>query len=462
MEAASVGIRSLTAMKRESWLERLAAAPLASPRVHYEVDASGLQMRAGGAAQWKILQRVDDPDPARANRQALTDLANGADGLALVFEGAPNAFGYGLPATPEALRTALKGVPIDKVHLRIDVHPASRASVDWMETLFHNWPNVDPSRLSLSFGVDPGAVFAGTGRLRMSIEALQASMPQSLAHFFSVGAPAVFLEADGRVVHNAGATDAQELGIILASAVGHLRMFEEARQPLVYAAPHIGFALAAGQDPLSTIVKIRALRALWAAVEEQSSLPPVPANIHAETSFRMMSRLDPDTNLTRNTLAAAAAIGGGANSVSILPHTMPVGLPEGAARRMALATQTVMKREVQLRPISNPTPAPDLQNQLIASLCETAWEEFRRIENEGGILRSLVDGRLQERVLEARQARIETVRGGQNVIVGATVFEPPVPVTQTTLDAPVNPLPEEGTVFCEKLSPRRLEEDVVG
>ena len=176
----------------------------------------------------------------------------------------------------------------------------------------------------------------------------------------------------------------------------------------------------------------------------------------------MMSRLDPDTNLTRNTLAAAAAIGGGANSVSLLPHTMPVGLPESAARRMALATQTVMKREVQLRPISNPTPAPDLQNQLIASLCETAWEEFRRIENEGGILHSLVDGRLQERVLEARQARIETVRGGQNVIVGATVFEPPVPVSHRRSTSPVKPLPEDGTVFCEKLSPRRLEEDVVG
>ena len=176
----------------------------------------------------------------------------------------------------------------------------------------------------------------------------------------------------------------------------------------------------------------------------------------------MMSRRDPETNITRNTLAAAAAIGGTANSVSILPHTMPVGLPERAARRMALSCQTVMKREVQLRPISNPTPAPDLQYHLIASLCETAWEEFRRIENEGGILRSLLDGRLQERVLEARQARIESVRGGQNVIVGATVFEPPVPVSQPTLDVPVKPLPEDGTVFCEKLSPRRLEEDVVG
>ena len=33
-------------------------------------------------------------------RQALEDIDQGATGLALVFEGAPNAFGYGLPAKP--------------------------------------------------------------------------------------------------------------------------------------------------------------------------------------------------------------------------------------------------------------------------------------------------------------------------------------------------------------------------
>ena len=56
-----------------------------------------------------------------------------------------------------------------------------------------------------------------------------------------------------RVFHNAGATEAQELGIMLASSVAHLRLFEEARQALVYAAPHIGFAV-------SVLVLPRAVR----------------------------------------------------------------------------------------------------------------------------------------------------------------------------------------------------------
>ena len=77
------------------------------------------------------MQRIDDPDPARANRQALEDMSQGASGLALIFEGAPNAFGYGLPARPESLAVALHNVPLNRISLRLDVHPASRARPWW-------------------------------------------------------------------------------------------------------------------------------------------------------------------------------------------------------------------------------------------------------------------------------------------------------------------------------------------
>src|SRR6187549_2605136 len=49
-------------------------------------DASPIAGRAAGAP-WQIMQRVDHPDAAKANAQALHDLENGATGLALVFAG---------------------------------------------------------------------------------------------------------------------------------------------------------------------------------------------------------------------------------------------------------------------------------------------------------------------------------------------------------------------------------------
>src|SRR5690606_33263983 len=130
-------------------------------------DAVG---RVDPSTPWRIVQRIDDRDPARANHQARDDIANGATGLAIVFEGAPNAFGYGLPCSAGALARVLHDIPLTEVALRIDVHPMARASVDWLIEIVTR-RHVDPSKLQVSFGIDPAAAYGGTGRLRMSIEA---------------------------------------------------------------------------------------------------------------------------------------------------------------------------------------------------------------------------------------------------------------------------------------------------
>jgi methylmalonyl-CoA mutase len=70
------------------------------------------------------MQRVDHPDPAAANAEALHDLENGANGLSLVFAGAVGAYGYGLPASERAIARALEGVHLDAgIALDLDLGP---------------------------------------------------------------------------------------------------------------------------------------------------------------------------------------------------------------------------------------------------------------------------------------------------------------------------------------------------
>jgi len=424
----------------------------------YERAAGGSALtRVDPVSTWKLIQRLDDPDPARANAQAREDLAQGATGLSIIFAGAPNAFRYGLPATPEALETALDGLPLQDVHLRIDVHPQSRASVDWLvDVLKKN--KADVQRLSLSFGIDPASLFAGTGWLRMSIEALEASMPQSLAGYFALSLPGILLEADGRVFHNAGATEAQELGIMLASAVSHLRMFEEARQPLVYAVPHIGFAVSVDQDQFLSTAKIRALRKLWTRMLEACAIDPAPVTIHAETSYRMMTARDPETNILRTTIAAFAAATGGADSISVLPHTITHGLPDGFARRLARNGQLILAGESRLDFVADPAAGSGAVESLTDGLCERAWEEFRQIEREGGVLRSLAAGHIQRRVAAARAKRLAEFRKGTRNIVGTTLYRLGQERPFTTLPAERQPVPSDGAVACVPLAASRMDE----
>src|SRR4051794_22151172 len=60
--------------------------------------AEDAAIEATRSGPWRVVQRVDHPDPAAANELALSDLAGGADGLALVFAGAPGARGFGITA----------------------------------------------------------------------------------------------------------------------------------------------------------------------------------------------------------------------------------------------------------------------------------------------------------------------------------------------------------------------------
>lgn len=389
---------------------------------------------ASGKPRWAICQRIDDPDVERARAQIADDLAQGATGLALVFDGAPNAFGYGLPGTPQALGRILEDVPLDRIYLRLDVHPASRAMADWLVGRLGKG-NIDPSRLNLSFGIDPAATFAGTGRLRMTIEALQASMPQSLAYFFAMDVPGILLEADGRVLHNAGATEAQELGAMLASAAAHLRLFQEARQALVYAAPHIGFAVGVDDDALASAAKIKALRLLWARLQESFSISPTPTEIHAETSMRIVGRQDLSGNVARNAAAVFGAAAGGADSIAVLPHTIAHGLPEGNARRIARNLQMLVAQE-----------QADLSgvDELVEDFCQQSWAEFQRIEQEGGILPSLKAGHIQSRVKTA---------ASQGRTVSATQQNADAAASVPTLSAERHPAPTDGVVFCEALHP---------
>ncbi|PYE85313.1 methylmalonyl-CoA mutase family protein [Phyllobacterium leguminum] len=415
--------------------------------------------RAQPGRPWRIIQRADDPDPARANRQLIDDIENGADGVALVFEGAQNAFGYGLPVGPDIIDRLFDNVDLDGLHIRIDAGPNSRASVEWLADYLRA-RRIDPKRTTFSLGIDPAATLASTGRLRMSIEALKASMPQSLANFFATGLPGIVLEADGRPYHNAGATEAQELGAMLSVAAGHLRMFEEARQPLVHAAPHIGFSIAADQDQFVTIAKLRALRLLWARLQDVCQIPPSPAVIHVESSMRMMVARDAETNILRTTIAAFAAAIGGADTVSVLPHTITHGLPDALARRLARNTQLILARESNLGFVTDPSAGSGGVEALTEALCEAAWNAFQALEREGGILKSLVSGHFQAQITEAREKRAALYREGKRVIVGTTAHALREEYPLTVLDAERKALSGDGAVHCEPLVFRRIDETV--
>ena len=108
----------------------------------------------------------------------------------------------------------------------------------------------------------------------------------------------------------------------------------------------------------------------------------------------MMTARDPYVNVMRGAMAAFSAGLGGADSVSVLPHTLAVGLPDSLARRLARNAQLILLRESHLGFVADPAAGAGAFEALTKALCERAWALFQEIEGEGGLPSALAERRV--------------------------------------------------------------------
>jgi methylmalonyl-CoA mutase len=408
-------------------------------------DASPLAGRADGAP-WQVMARVDHPDPAEANRQALEDLENGAGGLVLVCPGSVGSYGFGIDTSADGLARILDGIYLDAgIPIEFQLTREAKDVPADVAALIQQ-RGLNPASCNLRIGFDPiGLMAAGASSPApwREIAPVFARMTRTLA---DTGFRGPFAAADARVIHNAGGSEAQELAYALSVAIAYWRALEAGGVPLDEARRMIFFRLSADADQFMTMAKFRALRTLWARVEEAAELAPQPAFIAAETAWRMMTQRDPYVNMLRVTIAAFAAGLGGANAVTVLPFTSALGLPDAFARRVARNTQLILLEESNLAKVSDPAAGSGGIEALIDKLCRAAWVLFQEIEKAGGVAAALQAGLIQRKVAEVRAAREKAVATRKDPLTGTSEFphlaEVPV-VLSIAKDAvsPPTPLP---------------------
>jgi methylmalonyl-CoA mutase len=375
------------------------------------------------AAPWQIMQRIDHPDPAKANAFALHDLENGATGLEIEFQGGPGARGFGVAdATPETLRRLFDGVVFD-AGISIALNPVygrENAGVN-LAALIESTRG-DPGGIDLRFNYQPLSTMAVRGASPASWPEIEKPFAGIISELMKRGFEGPFALADGRPVHDAGGSEAQELAFALTVAVAYLRALEAGGIALDRASAAISFRLVADADQFLTMAKFRALRRLWARVLEACGLSPQPLFVTAETSWRMLTRRDPYVNMLRATMATFAAGLGGANAITVLPHTLALGLPDAFARRVARNTQLILLEESNLAKVSDPAAGSGGIESLTQKLCEAAWSLFQEIEGAGGAFAALQQGLIQTNVAATRTAREANVSRRRDVLTGASQF----------------------------------------
>jgi methylmalonyl-CoA mutase len=406
----------------------LAIEPLASRNA----SARAIAARAPGAA-WTVIQRLDHPDPAAANAEALHDLENGATGLSVVFAGAVGGYGYGLAASKQVIAHALDGVHLD-AGIALDLDGSTEEVGRLLADLVRE-RSVPPASTIIRFGFDPIGTAAMAGGGALAWTELARAFAAGISDLTAQGFRGPFAVADGRVIHNAGGSEAQELAYMLAVALAYLRALEAGAIALAAARRMIYFRLTADADQLLTTAKLRALRKLWARVEEACGLSPAPAFVAAESAWRMMTRRDPHVNMLRTTIAALAAGVSGADAITVLPFTMALGLPDRFARRIARNTQLILLEESSLAKVADPAAGSGGIEDLTDKLCRAAWSQFQEIERAGGAWAALERGLIQQTVAAVRAEREAAVAHRRDALIGTSDFPDLAEAPVAVLDA---------------------------
>ena len=390
--------------------------------------ASGRGVTAGA---WDIRQAVTGPDAAYANAQMVEDLAEGGASALLRFDAClrqgatpqtrPDLVAHRGAAihTVADLEAAFKGIDLANTPVTLDAGAGGLAAAKAFLAL------TKAPAAGTVLGLDPVGAMASAGLPSASADAW---------YDFAADFDGHALNASSAVAFDAGASEAEELGYLLSSALAYLRALEARGLSVADAAARMSFTLAISQDQFMTIAKARAARALWAAVLEHAGAAEASAGmrLHGVTAERMFTTRDVHVNILRATIAGFAGAVGGLDGLTIYPFDVRLGKRDPLARRVARNLQIMLAEESNLSRVADPAGGSYFVERLTNDLARQAWVEFQAIEQAGGVAAAIESGMLPGRIAETAASRAVKIASRKAPILGVSEFA-------NVAEAPVDP-----------------------
>jgi methylmalonyl-CoA mutase len=394
---------------------------------------------AGHRSGWDVRQRHEHPDPAVAREQIMEDLEGGVSSLWL---------GLGDGRIPvESLPDVLAETYLDLAPIVLDAGERFADAADVFLAVAAG-RGVPAGALAGCLGADPLGVLArtgaGAGVLSADPAAAGLTAAAELARSCAADFPGVrAIVVDALPYHEAGGTDAEELGCAVAAGLEYLRAMRAVGLSADAAFGQLEFRYAATADQFATIAKLRAARRVWARVAQQCGVTSDAGGQwqHAVSSWTMLTRRDPWNNILRATLACFAAGVGGADAITVAPFDAAIGQPDRLARRVARNVHALLVEESHVARVIDPAGGSWYVEDLTEQLAAKAWAWFQEIERSGGLRAALAAGVIADRLAASREKRRDALARRREAVTGVSEF--PL-IGETLLSRSAGPRPANG------------------
>jgi methylmalonyl-CoA mutase len=367
---------------------------------------------------WDIRAPYRHSDPRQTNQEILEDLSRGVSSIELLIGARTGGVTI---ASGDDLSRTLEGVKIDLAPIALN---AGQRGLEIAALLAAHFSAGDTAPFRPAFNLDPVSTWLLNGAIPDGFDNSLTDAARFAADACAQFTDATFLRASGRAAHESGAGPAQEVALMLAAGVTYLRALDIAGVGPQDGGRMILFTSAAGPDVMLEMAKLRAVRGAWARVMAACGARAEARSmrLHAITSRRMLTRDDPWTNILRATAACFSAGAGGADIITVLPFTTPLGPASAQARRLARNTQIILQEESHLGRVSDPGGGAWALEKLTQEITENAWSLFQRIEGDGGLPAALRNGWFQQEIDAARARAGDEFARRKRFITGVTDF----------------------------------------
>ncbi len=360
---------------------------------------------------WLTRQDILADTPAEANAKALDVLNKGVTSL---------GFKVSEP-TIETVETLLKDIYLPAVEINFtccpkNSIPLAKALVEYIKKqgvadTFKGSISFNPMKKALKHGVKfPGDITS------MALQLMDIAKDVPGLKLFAV---------DSFMLSDAGAYIYQELGYALAWGTEWLTLLTEAGKSVDEVADRIKFNMGVSSNFFMELSKFRATRMLWAQIVEQykpASKDACKLHVHAVTSRFNQTIYDAHVNLLRSQTESMSAALAGVDSITTTPFDVPYKKPDDFSERIARNQQFLLKEESHLDKVVDPAGGSYYVETLTVSIAREAWKLFLEVQDNGGFLASINDGKVQAAVKASSEKRHTDVARRKEILLGTNQF----------------------------------------
>jgi isobutyryl-CoA mutase len=231
----------------------------------------------------------------------------------------------------------------------------------------------------------------------------------------------------GYHIAEAGANPISQLAFTLSNGFTFVEYYLSRGLKVDDFAPNLSFFFSNGLDPEYSVLG-RVARRIWAVAMRdlyKANDRSQKLKYHIQTSGRSLHAQEIDFNDIRTTLQALLAIYDNCNSLHTNAYDEAITTPTEESVRRAMAIQMIINREFGMTKNENPTQGSFFIEELTDLVEEAVLEEFKRINERGGVLGAMETQYQRSKIQEESMHYEHLKHDGTLPIIGVNTFVNP-------------------------------------